>query len=76
MKKLAMSGVVLATVLTLSIQAQAGIRDYSRSAIGQGDLIHESVEKDSMMHTGSEMKAKEVHTNAPVLWEWDDIDFR
>ena len=76
MKKLAMSGVILATALTLSIQVQAGIRDYSRSTIGQGNLIHESVEKDSMRYKETETKAKETHANAPVLWEWDDIDFR
>ena len=75
MKNLTMSGVILATALTLSLQVQAGIRDYSRSTIGQGDLIHESVKKDSMMLKGNEMRAKETH-NSNSAWKWDDIDFR
>ena len=76
MKKLAMSGVVLAAVLTFSIQAQAGVRDYSRTAIGQGNQIHESVERDSMMQDEGVMSAKETHENTSSLWQWDDVIYK
>ncbi|WP_299199074.1 hypothetical protein [uncultured Amphritea sp.] len=73
MKKLVIASAVLMSALTLSMSVQAGIYDYSRSAVGSGELIHESTEQGAgsdspvaMTHQGSESALQVAGSRAPV----------
>lgn len=76
MKKLAIASAVLMSALTISIPVQAGIYDYSRSVVGNGELIHESTEQSVQTHSQMIMSAQEKTKTTSLLWQWDDVNYK
>ena len=70
MNKLIIASAVMAT-LAFSVQSQAGIYDYSRSTIGQGELIHTATEQ-GMTKTAAMMSDASERT----VWQWDTVNYK
>ena len=70
MNKLIIASAVMAT-LAFSVQSQAGIYDYSRSTIGQGELIHTATEQ-GMTKTAAMMSDASERT----VWQWDAVNYK
>jgi hypothetical protein len=85
MNKLIIASAVMAT-LAFSVQSQAGIYDYSRSTIGQGELIHTATEQgmtkhhmaDNSMNKKSHMKMSKdkQQMSKQTLWQWDAVNYK
>lgn len=64
----------MAAALTFSISSQAGVYDYSRTIIDQGELIHKS--SGSSMTKKSSINVDEKNMTAENLWQWDDVIYK
>lgn len=74
----------MSIMLGFSVSSQAGIYDYSRTTVGQGELIHEATEnsmnkhqmKQHKMDKHSNMSANKSSMSNRTLWQWDDVIYK
>ena len=81
MKKLQLGTLIIASAI-LTTQAQAGIRDFSRSAIDQGAEIHKTATVKTAAHQSNKAQTVATHQTAShkngktTTFAWDNVTYK